>query len=152
MVSKRVYSPEYKSADESTKMSLAECTIIYDIEKTLDDIESTIASFDSIGMDSKDYQSELNQLRGASKLQYNIARTENLQTLVEDSGAFPVCSVPQKADSVMTRWVVIIDDLYWSVFGCENNIIIDEANRMKIIHRKLQKIYLSLKEYIPSSC
>lgn len=103
-------------------------------------------------MDSKDYQSELNQLRGASKLQYNIARTENLQTLVEDSGAFPVCSVPQKADSVMTRWVVIIDDLYWSVFGCENNIIIDEANRMKIIHRKLQKIYLSLKEYIPSSC
>ena len=68
MVSRRVYSPEYKSADESTKMSLAECTIIYDIEKTLDDIESTIASFDSIGMDSKDYQQELNQLRGSSKL------------------------------------------------------------------------------------
>ena len=152
MVLTRVYSPEYKSVDESTNMSLAECTIIYDIEKTLDDIESTIANFDSIGMEDKEYQQELNKLRGSSKLQYNIARTENLQTLVEDSGAFPVCLHPQKADSIMTRWVVVIDDLYWSVFGCDNNIIIEEPNRMKIIHRKLQKIYLSLKEYIPSSC
>ena len=132
-------------------MSLAECTIIYDIEKTLDDIESIIAGFDSVGMEDGGPQ-QLNKLKSSSKLQYNIARTENLQTLVEDSGAFPVCINPHKVDSVMTRWVVIIDDLYWSVFGCENNTVIEEHNRMKIIHRKLQKIYLSLKEYIPSSC
>jgi hypothetical protein len=132
-------------------MSLAECTIIYDIEKTLDDIESIIAGFDSVGMEDGGPQ-QLNKLKSSSKLQYNIARTENLQTLVEDSGAFPVCIHPHKVDSVMTRWVVIIDDLYWSVFGCENNTVIEEHNRMKIIHRKLQKIYLSLKEYIPSSC
>jgi hypothetical protein len=133
-------------------MSIAECTILYDIEKTLDDIESTIASFDSVGVDDKEYCRELNQLRSSSKLKYNIARTENLQTLVEDSGAFPVCIHPHKTDSVMTRWAVIIDDLYWSVFGCDNNSITDERNRMKIIHGKLQKIYLSLKEYIPSGC
>ena len=126
-------------------MSLAECTILYDIEKTLDDIESTIASFDSIGMEDKEYCRELNQLRSSSKLKYNIARTENLQTLVEDSGAFPVCIHSHKTDSAMTRWAVIIDDLYWSVFGCENNSIVEERNRMKVIHRKLQKIYLSLK-------
>ena len=132
-------------------MSLAECTILYDIEKTLDDIESTIASFDSVGLEKENYK-ELNMLRQSSKLQYNIARTENLQNLVEDSGAFPVCIHPHKTDSVMTRWVVIIDDLYWTVFGCENLTIIEETNRMKVIHRKLQKIYLSLKEYIPSSC
>jgi len=133
-------------------MSLAECTILYDIEKTLDDIESTIASFDSIGMEDKEYCRELDQLRSSSKLKYNIARTENLQTLVEDSGAFPVCIHPGKSDSAMTRWAIIIDDLYWSVFGCENNSIVEERNRMKVIHRKLQKIYLSLKEYIPSGC
>jgi len=133
-------------------MSLAECTILYDIEKTLDDIESTIASFDSIGMEDKEYCRELNQLRSSSKLKYNIARTENLQTLVEDSGAFPVGIHFHKTDSAMTRWAIIIDDLYWSVFGCENNSIVEERNRMKVIHRKLQKIYLSLKEYIPSSC
>ena len=133
-------------------MSLVECTILYDIEKTLDDIESTIANFDSIGLEDKEDYKELNKLRSSSKLQYNIARTENLQTLVEDSGAFPVCIHPHKMDSAMTRWVIIIDDLYWSVFGCENLSIIEEPNRMKVIHRKLQKIYLSLKEYIPSSC
>lgn len=132
-------------------MSLAECTIIYDIEKTLDDIESIIAGFDSVGMEDGGPH-QLNKLKSSSKLQYNIARTENLQTLVEDSGAFPVCIHPHNTDSAMTRWVVIIDDLYWSVFGCENNTVIEEPNRMKIIHRKLQKIYLSLKEYIPSSC
>ncbi len=132
-------------------MSLAECTILYDIEKTLDDIESTIASFDSVGLDKENYK-ELNMLRQSSKLQYNIARTQNLQNLVEDSGAFPVYIHPHKTDSVMTRWAVLIDDLYWSVFGCDNTSIIEERNRMKVIHRKLQKIYLSLKEYIPSSC
>ena len=133
-------------------MSLVECTVLYDIEKTLDDIESTIANFDSVGLEDKENYKELNRLRSSSKLQYNIARTENLQTLVEDSGAFPVCIHPHKTDSAMTRWVVIIDDLYWSVFGCENLTTIEEPNRMKVIHRKLQKIYLSLKEYIPSSC
>ena len=99
-------------------MSFVECTILYDIEKTLDDIESTIANFDSIGMDDKEYYKELNRLRSSSKLQYNIARTENLQTLVEDSGAFPVCIHPHQTDSAMTRWVIIIDDLYWSVLRC----------------------------------
>jgi len=132
-------------------MSLVECTILYDIEKTLDDIESTIASFDSVGLVEGDFK-DLDQLKSSSKLQYNIARTENLQTLVEDSGAFPVCIHPHKMDSAITRWVIIIDDLYWSVFGCENGPIIEEPNRMKVIHKKLQKIYLSLKEYIPSSC
>lgn len=133
-------------------MSLAECTILYDIEKTLDDIESTIANFDSIGLEDKEDYKELNMLRSSSKLQYNIARTENLQTMVEDSGAFPLCIHSHQMDSAMTRWVIIIDDLYWSVFGCENLTAIEEPNRMKVIHRKLQKIYLSLKEYIPSSC
>lgn len=132
-------------------MSLVECSVLYDIEKTLDDLETVIANFDTIDIQDSD-GADLDKLKSSSKLQYSIARTKNLQLLVEFSGAFPHCLHPKQQDSAMTKWVIIIDDLYWSVFGCENNAVVEESNRMKLIHRKLQKIYLSLKEYIPSSC
>ena len=132
-------------------MSKVNTTILQDIESILDDIESLLITFQSneLGEDSIEKQ---HRPLPASVIQKGIIRTINIYILVQDAGAFPVVNHSNNTQDAMSKWAIIIDNLHWSVFGCEYNSNILENNKMRIILSKLKHIKTQLYEYVPTRC
>jgi hypothetical protein len=131
-------------------MSKVSHSILSKIEHTLDDIESSLATFQNMSMEAE--QPELGKLNTSSKLQYGLKRTDNLYSMVSYAGSFPTTYHAHQTNDAMCKWSVQIDDLYWALFGCEQDREELESNRMKVIHNKLKQINALLRDYTPSKC
>ena len=134
----------------TTNMSKVSHSILSKIETTLNNIESSLATFQNMDMEAKN--PELKKLNVSSKLLYSLQRTDNLYSIVSYAGSFPTSYHSNQTYDAMCKWSIRIDDLYWALFGCEQNRDEIESNRMKIIHNKLKQIVIMLKEYTPSKC
>ena len=131
-------------------MSQISHSILVKIGRTLDDIESNLATFQNMDMEAQ--QPNLNKLNTSSKLLYGIQRTDNLYSIVSYAGSFPTSYHANHTIDAMCKWSVRIDDLFWALFGCEHDREELESNRMKVIHNKLKQINALLKDYTPSKC
>jgi hypothetical protein len=133
-------------------MSKVNTTILQDIESILDDIESVLIVFQSNELSEEDTVEKRHQPLPASIIQKGIRRTSSIYILVQDAGAFPVVNHSTNTKDAMSKWAVVIDNLHWSVFGCEYNSNILENNKMRIILSKLKHIKTQLYEYVPTRC
>jgi len=134
-------------------MSKVNTTILQDIESILDDIESILIVFQSneLGEEENERRKECRKMP-SSIIQKGINRTSSIYTLVQDAGAFPVTNHSSNTVDAMSKWAMVIDNLHWSVFGCEYNTKHMEVNKMRIILGKLKHIKTSLYEYVPTRC
>ncbi len=133
-------------------MSKVNTTILQDIESILDDIESVLITFQSNELSEEDTIKKQHSQLPASIIQKGIHRTTSIYILVQDAGAFPTGYHSNNTNDAMSKWAIAIDDLHWSVFGCEYSSNILENNKMRIILSKLKHIKTQLYEYVPTRC
>ena len=131
-------------------MSKVSHSILSKIEHTLNDIETNLATFQNMDIEAE--EPSLKKLNTSSKLLYGMTRTDNLYSLVSYAGSFPTTYHAIHTKDAMCKWSVRIDDLYWALFGCDQNREELESNRMKVIHNKLTQINALLTDYTPSKC
>lgn len=128
-------------------MSFLTTSIVDDIVNVITNIENLLPVFESL--DSVDYEEEASSF---SAIKESINRTQNLYNWAQANGAFFNNNHGQCFTDGMARWLALIDNLHWALFGYEDNTPCTESSRLKIIRMKLDNILHKLTVLKPSSC
>ena len=128
-------------------MSFTTTHILDNISNVISNIENLLPVFESL--DSTNYDEESNC---SSSMKEGINRTQNLYNWAQANGTFFNNNHGLHYTDGMSRWLALIDNLHWALFGHEDNIPCTEMNRLKIIRIKLNNILHKLTIFNPDSC
>ena len=128
-------------------MSFLNSYVTDDVANVISGIEHLLPVFESL--DSFDYDEEPSS---SSAIKQSINRTQNLYNWAQANGTFFNNNHGQCFTDGMARWLALIDNLHWALFGYEDNAPCTETNRLKIIRMKLEHILHKLTILKPSSC
>ena len=128
-------------------MSFTTTNVLDNIANVISNIENLLPVFESL--DSINYDEESNS---SSSIKEGINRTQNLYNWAQANGTFFNNNHGQHYTDGMARWLALIDNLHWALFGYEDNIPCTEMNRLKIIRTKLNNILYKLNNLKPPSC
>ena len=120
-----------------------------DIETTLNKLEMNLESFSGLTVTRSQQIKEDTQKSNIKKL---ILKTNKIYEWVQLNGSFKNGNHSNKYSDAMAKWSVLLDDLFWAIFGHPTLFNTVETNKMKIIWLKILNIDEHLVSYIPSNC
>ena len=128
-------------------MSFTNTHVLDKIANVISNIENLLPVFESL--DAVNYEEESHS---SSSIKEGINRTQNLYNWAQANGAFFNNNHGQCYTDGMARWLALIDNLHWALFGYEDNAPCTETIRLKIILMKLNNILDKLTILKPPSC
>ena len=128
-------------------MSFTTSHVLDNIATVINNIENLLPVFEAL--DSTNYEEESNS---SSAIKEGINRTQNIYNWAQANGTFFNNNHGQCYTDGMARWLALIDNLHWALFGYEDNAPCTETIRLKIIRMKLNNILHKLTILKPPSC
>ena len=128
-------------------MSFTTIHVLDNIVNVISNIENLLPVFEAL--DSTNYEEEANS---SSSIKEGINRTQNLYNWAQANGTFFNNNHGQCYTDGMARWLALIDNLHWALFGYEDNAPCTETIRLKVIRMKLNNILHKLTILKPPSC
>ena len=129
-------------------MSLINQNILQKIECTLDNINSLLSGFQSIDV----VETKEEEIETSSNLKRLFNKTKHIYKWAIDNGSFHNTNHSNHYKDILIRWLVLIDDIHWAIFGYESEFETNENNKLTLINLKLQDIKHKVQDFIPTLC